>query len=469
MSEATAAQSAGADLLIVGGTVVTMNPSRELLSGAAIAIRGDVVADIDSISAMRARFPGTSEIDATDCVVTPGLVNAHQHLSGDRFMRSSIPDDTPSGEAIFGWVQPMHAAHSPADDELSAMLTCMESIANGVTTVVAAGTEAYPVQIAAGMRAVGIRGIVGTWGWDELSGPFKQPIDDILEIQREVVESLRDDRLLSGWVTLIGHNLVSDDLFVRGSELARELGVGLSFHMSPTVSDVAAYRERSGERPLVHLGRLGVLGPHVLVGHAVHIDDDEVEALVKSKAAVAYCPWAYLRLGQGVTRAGRHSELLRRGVRVALGCDSENASDSLDILRAAALCAGIAKDMAVDTGELGAHGAFEMATIGGAEAIGLGAVIGSIEVGKAADLVVHECTGPQWNPRARDVVQQLVWASDGRSVRDVIVAGQPVLRDRTFVNVDAAAVYSQVASAAEVVRAKAGITPACRWPERSFD
>jgi 5-methylthioadenosine/S-adenosylhomocysteine deaminase len=239
--------------------------------------------------------------------------------------------------------------------------------------------------------------------------------------------------------------------------------------MSPTESDVAAYLQRSGERPLVHLERLGVLGPHVLVGHAVHIDDEEVNALVNTSAAVAYCPWAYLRLGQGVTRAGRHSELMRLGVRVALGCDSENASDALDILRAAALAAGIAKDMAMDPGELGAHGAFEMATIGGARAIGLDAVIGSIEVGKAADLVVHECTGPQWNPRARDVVQQLVWSSDGRSVRDVIVGGQPVVRDRAFVNVDALAIYSRVAEAAEIVRATAGITPASRWPERRFD
>lgn len=469
MSGATAAEAAGADLLIVGGTVVTMNPTRELLHGAAIAIRGDVVADIGAIAGLRARFPGVREIDARGCVVTPGLVNAHQHLSGDRFMRSAIPDNTPSGEAIFGWVQPMHAAHSPADDELSAVLTCMESVANGVTTVVAAGTEAYPDNIAAGMRAVGIRGVVGTWGWDELSGPFKQSTEEVLEIQRKVVESLRDDRLLSGWVTLIGHNLVSDDLFIRGSELARELGVGLSFHMSPTESDVAAFRARSGERPLVHLRRLGVLGPHVLVGHAVHIDDDEVAALVDSNAAVAYCPWAYLRLGQGVTRAGRHAELLRLGVRVALGCDSDNAGDSLDILRAAALSAGIAKDMAGDPAELGAHGAFEMATIGGAHAIGLGAVIGSIEVGKAADLVVHECTGPQWNPRAKDVVQQLVWASDGRSVRDVIVAGRPVLRDRVFVNVDAASVYAQVAIAAEAVQAKAGIRAPSRWPEHSFD
>ena len=86
-------------------------------------------------------------------------------------------------------------------------------------------------------------------------------------------------------------------------------------------------------------------------------------------------------------------------MRVALGCDSDNAGDSLDILRAAALSAGIAKDMAGDPGELGAHGAFDMATIGGANAIGLATIIGSIEVGKAADLVIHECIGPQWNPR----------------------------------------------------------------------
>jgi 5-methylthioadenosine/S-adenosylhomocysteine deaminase len=214
----------------------------------------------------------------------------------------------------------------------------------------------------------------------------------------------------------------------------------------------------------VHLDRLGVLGPHVLLGHAVHIDDDEVDALVASGAAVAYCPWAYLRLGQGVTHAGRHAEMVRRGVRVALGCDSENAGDQLDVLRAATLAAGLAKDITLNPAELGAHAAFGLATIGGADAIGFADQIGSIEVGKRADLVVHDCSGPHWQPRSNDLVHQLVWASDGRSVRDVLIDGRTVLRDRQFLTVDAPSVYAELRTAAAAVRGRVGLPDEPTWP-----
>lgn len=455
--------------LIVGGTVVTMNPTRDVVEPAAIAIADGRIAAVGPVSALRGRHPGATEVDATGCVITPGLVNSHQHVSGDRYMRSRIPDDLESGEAIFGWVQPMHAGHGPADDELSTVMASMESIANGVTMIVCAGTEAYPTRVAAGFRAIGMRGVVGTWGWDLLSGPFKTSADAAIDAQRAVVEAFpaSADDLVRGWVTLVGHSLVSDELLVRGNELALEHGTGLSFHISPTTHDVAAYLERDGLRPLVHLQRLGVLGPHVLLGHAVHVDDDEMDSLEATGAAVAYCPWAYLRLGQGVTHAGRHAEMVRRGIRVALGCDSENAGDQLDVLRAATLAAGLAKDITLNPTEMGAHGAFELATIGGATAIGMGAEIGSIEVGKRADIVVHDCSSPQWQPRSNDVVHQLVWASDGRSVRDVFIGGRQVLRDKRFVTVDAGEVQAEVERAAQRVRDQVGLPDRPVWPTRS--
>ena len=125
---------------------------------------------------------------------------------------------------------------------------------------------------------------------------------------------------------------------------------------------------------------------------------------------------------------GRHAEIVERGGRVALGCDASNAGDSIDILRTAAVASGIARDTRVDPTRFGAHQVFELATIAGAEAIGLADRIGSIEVGKQADLVVHRTDTPGWTPRG-DVGLQLVWGTDGRSVRDVFVAGRHVVDD----------------------------------------
>ena len=172
-------------------------------------------------------------------------------------------------------------------------------------------------------------------------------------------------------------------------------------HLSPTSSDPEQYLARTGRRPVVHLQHLGVLGPHLLLAHGVWLDDEEIELVLASRTAIAYCPWAYLRLGQGVTRAGRHAEIVERGGRVALGCDSANAGDMADILRAAALAAGIARDTRLDPERFGAHDVFELATIAGAEAIGMADRIGSLEPGKQADIVVHRADGWGWSPSRR--------------------------------------------------------------------
>ena len=258
-------------------------------------------------------------------------------------------------------------------------------------------------------------------------------------------------------MTLVGHDLMSDELVVAASELARDRRAGLTFHVSPSPADAQAYLARTGRRPLVHLDALGALGPHVLLAHAVHLDDDEVDVVLQHDVAVAACPWAYLRLGQGVTRAGRHPELLARGARLALGCDSENAGDAVDVLRAASLAAGLARET---TDPFGAHVALELATIRGAAAVGMADELGSLEPGKRADIVVIDTTGPNWVPRSPDPVLQLVWASDGRDVRHVVASGRIVVRDGRCTTVDVAALAADAAASQR--RLLAAVVPSRR-------
>ena len=450
-------------LLVSGGDVVTMNPAREVLVGGTVAVAGDVIAAVGSSTELAGRYPEAEVIDAAGCVVTPGMVNAHQHLTGDPLIRSCIPDLLPPGASIFEWSVPAHGAHTGDDDELSAVLSSVENLTNGVTTVVEAGTVANPHRAAAGMRRAGIRGTMGTWGWDIEEGPFTAPATEVLERQREVVDALGSGGLVEGWVTLVGHDLASDELLAGAADLARDRGAGLTMHMSPTSSDPERYLARTGCRPLAHLDALGVLGPHLLVAHGVWLDDSEVELVLATSTAVAYCPWAYLRLGLGVAGQGRHAEIVERGGRVALGCDASNAGDTSDILRAAALAAGLARDTRIDPERFGAHTAFELATIGGAAAIGMDDRIGSLETGKQADIVVHDTTSVAWNPRGETVLQ-LVWGTDGRSVRDVVVAGRPVVRDGACVTVDMAALRAEAAEAQRSLLARAGLEIPQRWP-----
>jgi 5-methylthioadenosine/S-adenosylhomocysteine deaminase len=454
---------AEADLLVLGGRVVTMDPERRVLDGGGVAIAGDRIVAVDGAAALRARWPAAAVLDARDGVITPGLVNAHQHLTGDALIRSCIPDDLVPGTSIFQWSVPAHGAHTAADDELTATIAATDGLRNGVTTVVEAGTVAHPERVVAGMLAAGVRGTIGTWGWDVETGPFAAPADEVLDRQRAVLDRFPPGGRVEGWVTLVGHSLASDELLVGASDLARERGTNLTMHLSPTRSDPEVYLERHGRRPVVHLARLGVLGPHLLLAHGVWLDDEEVEAVLDSGTAIAYCPWAYLRLGQGVTQRGRHAELAERGGRIALGCDASNASDSTDILRQAALAAGLAKDTRVDPTWFPAHTALEWATIAGAEAIGMADRIGSLEPGKLADLVVHDASAPQWAPPG-DVALQLVWGTDGRSVRDVVVGGEVVVRDGRSTRVDEAALAAEARRASRALLARAGIDVPHRWP-----
>jgi 5-methylthioadenosine/S-adenosylhomocysteine deaminase len=218
-----------------------------------------------------------------------------------------------------------------------------------------------------------------------------------------------------------------------------------------------------GERPIEHLHRIGALGPNLLLGHALWTDERELDLLLETGTAVAACPAAYLRLGQGLQRAGRYPEFARRGGRLALGSDAHNAGDAVDVIRAAWLLAALDRDGG-GPDPLRADETFAMATCAGAAAANLPDV-GSIEVGKRADLVVLDGADPRWVPRS-DAAMQLVYGDGGNAVRDIVVAGRVVVRDREVLTVDVGELYAEAAERATALRARAKLAPRPRWPVR---
>ncbi|MEY2581444.1 MAG: 5-methylthioadenosine/S-adenosylhomocysteine deaminase, partial [Ilumatobacteraceae bacterium] len=145
-------------MIIAGGDVVTMSASRQVLLRGSVVIEDGLIAAVGSTSELRGAYPQAIVLDATNCVVTPGMINAHQHLTGDPLVRSCIPDLLAPGASIFEWAVPIHAEHTADDDEISARLCAVECARNGVTTVIEAGTVAHPHRVAAAMTDVGIRG-----------------------------------------------------------------------------------------------------------------------------------------------------------------------------------------------------------------------------------------------------------------------------------------------------------------------
>ncbi len=451
-----------AELMLAGGDVVTMNAGLDVITDGAVVVAGPDIVAVGTRADLAAAHPDATVIDTTGCVITPGLINGHQHFTGDPLIACCIPDGIGSDSAIFDWAVPIHEHHTADDDEVAATLTALQCLRHGTTTAIEAGTVAHPDRVAAGMTAAGIRGTVGRWGWDVPDVPYSAPVDEVLDGQRAVVERFPAGGLVEGWVTLVGHDLASDALFAGAAELSRNLGVGFTMHMSPTPNDSASIRQRSGRSAVAHLDDLDVLGPNLLLAHAIWLDDDEWARLLANDVAVAYCPAAYLRLGQGVTREGRHDTFVRSGGRLAFGCDAANAGDHRDLLAVAALAAGLARDRTQDP-TFGAAVAFDHATRAGAAAIGKDDRLGSLEVGKAADVVVFDETHLDWGARG-DLALQLVWGNIGHTVRDVLVNGEAVIRQGRSTKVDEGALLEQARQRKTSLLHRAGITVPTTWP-----
>ena len=394
------------DVLVRGGDVVTMDGARTVVRDGAVAVHGDIIVAVEPWDQLRARHPEARVIGDADSLVTPGYVNAHQHLTGDRLVHSCIPDAIDSQEAIFGWAVPVHAAHTGDDDELSATLGCDRGRHQRHHVHRRGGHRGPPRPRGRGGRrrwGCGRRSVSGD-GTSMACRSARRP-PRCSTGSRDLLDRLPAGRTRGG---------LGDARRPRPDERragrrcqrpgTRPRGVG------PDVPHVAARRRpgqlpgtRTGRRPFVHLDELGVLGPHVLVAHAVHLDDDELDVVVRTDTAVASCPWAYLRLAQGFTVAGRHGELLRP--RRAGGAGMRRRERRRRRRRPARRrrCSSVSPATAPSTRSASRPTTgWRWPRSAAPEAIGKGDAIGSIEVGKQADLVVHDRRGPQFVPRSTD-------------------------------------------------------------------
>ena len=227
--------------------------------------------------------------------------------------------------------------------------------------------------------------------------------------------------------------------------------------------DPTGFLEQYGERPIEHLSGLGVLGPNCVLVHCVHVDDNEIKLLAHHGCSVAHCPTTALKVAYGVTQIGRMPEMVDAGVNVTIGIDGNNAANSSDMMRATYLVAGLFKDARRDPTMFPAEQAYEMATLGGARALQAADEIGSIEVGKKADIVLHDRDRPEWTPLL-NVANQLVWSADGRGVHTVYVDGRRVVDDYRLTTLDEHDLYVRAQAAGEAIVARSGLPDKAKWP-----
>ncbi len=474
-------------LLVRHAYVLTMDDAGTIIEDGAIAIDGGRIVAVGDDAAIAGRYGAARVIDAHGAPVHPGLVECHLHASFQVF-RGALPDQLVETDAFNTFESVFFNTVNDEEEYLACLLAGMEMIRNGTTCFLEAGTVLTPEMAARAAEKVGIRAVISdAFIWDQPQGMAQgmadaHPTDcpgcaaaakarPVLErAPRTREEAMRamgaelrrnadPDALVTGHVAILGLGTASETLMLAAKEKADAANVTLNLHQSYSPADTAADRERfGGKDPLVHLAEIGFLAPNVTFGHANHLTDAECDRIVEFGPSLAWAPAASMMWGHGGSIHGRHAELWRRGANIALGSDSANWSNDFDLFRQANLAVLTARDAHHDRTFLVAEDGLRMATRAGAQAAGLGAVVGSIEAGKRADIVIHTLARPEMIPTT-NMIRNLFYASGSKSVDTVIVDGKVVLDGGVFTRLDERALLEAINEAAIALLSRMGRYP----------
>jgi len=454
-----------ADTLITDTIIITMNAARDVLTDAAIAWKDGRISWIGPTS-QAGNIKAKQTIDGAGHVISPGFINTHVHITGDPLTRHFMPDDLTDENKLMDWVIPRYYAHTPEDEQLSALYCGIELLKGGTTTFLEAGTIRHLDHAAEGVRQAGIRARIGAWVEGRAFDPSVdegQLIDEAIAIMEKEVAAYpqNTDDLIAAWPILVGHNTNPDEVWKAAKLIADKAGVGVAAHMSPYDSDGQWFLSHTGKRPIDHLGDLGVLGPNTTITHATYLSDRECDVFSSTKTNISFCPFATLKGGFGAAKAGRYPQLKRAGVNIAFATDGYDT----EILQAARIGLGLYKDIEADVTSLGALGALEAITVNAAKLLGLEDDIGSLEVGKQADVVCFGTAHIQWRPLTSPI-DQLIWAADGRSIDSVWVAGQQRISGGKSTEHDETALFKKVDAAASAILERTNLPFKRSWSTR---
>jgi cytosine/adenosine deaminase-related metal-dependent hydrolase len=459
------------DLLIRNGYVVTMDGGRRVFPTGAVAVDGKRVVAVGPEREVAATWRGRRVIDAGGAPVHPGLIDGHYHVTmhGTRGAMSDDPSKPAlggaSGISPYGqWFNAMTAE----DEYASAQHASLEMLANGYTCFLEAGTVFETDAVAEAVTALGIRAVLGDpFLWDltggmAMAGELDRAPADLARclsvMGRECRRNEDPDALVRGHIAVYGSGSASDDLLLAGKEAADRHGVVLNQHQSLEAGGVAREDERLGRHPFVHFAELGLLAENTTYVHLNILREDEVEAIAGSGMNVIWHPANYQFYAVGRTTPPRIPDLHGRGVNIALGSD---IAKLWTIGEGPLIGYLLAREWG---GYLTAEAMFEMQTCAAARAAGLADRIGSLEVGKRADIVIRSQNCGESHP-GLNPVQEMVLIGRTRTVDTVIVDGETVLRGGRAVHVDEGAVHAASRASARRLAAITGQIPGTIWPE----
>ena len=415
------------DTLICAAHVVPVEP-RGALADQAVAVKdGRIVAMLPTAEAL-GRFEAGEVVRLDRHVLIPGLVNLHCHAAMS--LMRGIADDVP----LMTWLQqhiwPVEAKH--VSDEFvhdGSLIAMAEMIRAGVTCV--NDMYFFPEATARAALRIGMRASLGVIAI-EFPSTYAPDAAGYLQKGLAARDAFRGEATLSFCLAPHAPYTVGDEMLKRIAVLAEEIDVPIHCHVHETRDEIAQGLAKDGVRPFERLRRLGVVGPRLIAVHAVHLEEAELDVMAREGVSVAHCPSSNLKLASGIAPV---AAMRGRGIRVGLGTDGAASNNRLDLLTEARTAALLAKAASGDAAAMPAIEALEMATIQPARALGLEDRIGSIAIGKAADLAAVELSSLETLP-CYDPVSHIVYAAGRENVTNVWINGRQRLDERKLVDID---------------------------------
>src|SRR3954469_8567489 len=435
-------------LIVTGGTVITQNAAHRILTPGAIAVDGTDIVDVDTPANIGAKYQAAESIDARDQIVLPGLINTHSHAP--MVMYRGLADDL----ALMDWLQkyifPAEAKTvSPELVRVGTRLAAVEMIESGTTAFV--DMYYFEEEIAKAAVEAGLRGVLGETIIQFPVADAKTPAEGLARAERFIRE-FKDNGLVVPAVA--PHALYTNDraTLTASAALARKYGVPIVIHFAETEDEVKTAREQYQMTPTAALESIGVLGETTIGAHGVWVNDADIAILKRTGTSVAHNPESNMKLASGAAPVTRY---LAAGVKLGLGTDGAASYNDLDMFEAMRQASFLAKHATRDPTAVSAVIALDLATIGGARALAMEQLIGSLEPGKRADLITVSMRSARQTP-LYDATSHIVYTTRGDDVRTTIVNGKVLMRDRVVKTLDRAAVIADANRLAARVRAAVG-------------
>ena len=401
-------------------------------------VRADILVEGGRIAAVGEVPRADEEIDCSGCAVLPGLINTHTHVANT--LLRGLADDVPL-EAMLEKAFAADAKFTRRDVQVGALLGCLEMLRGGTTSFV--DLFYWEDEVARAVREAGMRGFLA---WTTLDEQFTTQKGNPVKNAEAFVRKHKGLDRVTPLVGFQGVYVCGEETLLAAKEVADREGVLLHGHLSETRPEVYNHQARTGLRPADWLEEIGFLSDRLLAAHGVWLTLGEVRTLARRGVSVAHCPVSNMKLASG--GVAPLPEMWEAGVTVALGTDSPLSNNGMDLLADLKVASLLQKATRWDARVLPAQQALDLVTRDGARALRMEDSLGSVEPGKLADLAVLDLAKPHLaGTTAENLVSNLVYAARGGDIRDVLVAGQAVLRDRRFSAVDEAQVIARAAEA----------------------